>query len=191
MKINKVRFSYLFILCLSLITTLHHRKPTYNSFLQQTDLSYIDTPDINYANGPCKQANCEKCISENICQCPAGFAQDPDIKVAAEVKSCQYKQRHQALFFVLELIFFFGVGHFYAGRILYGVLKLLTLILLIVIDITIKRLVLKQFSAKQSFNIAMYGLYFAFLAWQLIDIICIGVNYFKDGKGIPLKTFSS
>lgn len=188
MKRIRLVYIHVLILCLSLIQTIHHRRPNYHSYLQQSDLSYIDTPDINYANGPCKQTNCEKCLSENICQCPAGYAQDPDIPVSVEVKSCQYKQRYQAIFFALELIFFFGAGHFYAGRIIYGVVKLVVFLLLIIIDISIKRLVLKQFSQKQNFNIAMYAMYFAFLAWQLVDIICIGINYFKDGKGIPLRT---
>jgi hypothetical protein len=112
------------------------------------------------------------------------------VEVSKDKKSCQYKQKHQALFFGLELIFPFGIGHFYAKRILYGVLKMLVVVFVVVLDFLMKRM-LKTFKAKQSFSIGIYMLYFGLLVWQMADIICIGINHFKDGKGFKLMTLGN
>ena len=36
----------------------------------------------------------------------------------------------------------------------------------------------------------MYAVYFALFAWEMVDIVCIGINYFKDGKGFELRTMN-
>lgn len=146
-----------------------------------------DEEDVYYAEGVCSLSNCDNCVTTQKCKCPSGYAQNPKVEVTPDKKSCQYKLKKQSVFFILELIFPFGAGHFYAGRILHGCLKICILLIIVCSDFIVKR-VLKAFQSKQNFNIGMYAAYFAFLAWQMVDIICIGINYFKDGKGLKLKT---
>ena len=201
----------LFII-LTIISIVHHSncalkstskklKPSSLSSSHTTDPFFIqsdkndpydiyDKKEYNYAIGPCSHSNCDNCITSKKCQCPTGYAQDPKVEVSKDKKSCQYKQKHQALFFGLELIFPFGVGHFYAKRILYGVLKMLVVVFVVVLDFLMKRM-LKTFKAKQNFSIVIYMLYFGLLVWQMADIICIGINHFKDGKGFKLMTLGN
>ena len=90
-------------------------------------------------------------------------------------------------FFLLELILPFGIGHFYAKRIFYGISKCCTFFFIILIDFIIKKS-LKSYKAKFTFNIFMYVLYFGYIGWEISDIVLIGINYFKDGKGIKFTT---
>ncbi len=148
------------------------------------DISNEDV--VYYANGPCNAGNCDKCVTATRCQCPNGYAQDPDKEVSAKEKSCQYKRKKQWAFFLLEMIFPFGIGHFYAKRIVYGIIKMIVFILILVSDFIVKHLLIKQFKSKQNFNNAMIGLYFGYITWHLIDLIMIGINEFQDGKKIDL-----
>ena len=149
--------------------------------------SIKDTSNIYYAKGKCEISNCDNCVSKNICQCPYGYAHDPKKKVTNTEKSCQYKLKKQTIFFLLELLFPFGPGHFYAGRTIYGIVKISVFAGIILLDIIIKR-ILKTFESKQRFNIVSYILYFAYIAWILVDLICIGINHWKDGKGFEVLT---
>ena len=185
---------FLFILLLSSeINSLKiktNSKYYHTSFLQS---SKSDPYDINkssityYANGPCSAKNCDKCISTIVCQCPNGYAQDPKKTVNENEKSCSYKMKKQWAFFLFELIFPFGFGHFYAKRFLFGFCKLFALIFVVCADILVKKRI-KNFKAKQNFNVGMYVLYFGYLVWHITDIVLIGINYWKDGKGIALST---
>lgn len=145
-----------------------------------------DTNEVYYADGKCNINNCENCISATKCQCPNGYAQDPKKEVKENELSCTYKRKKQYVFFLLELFLPIGIGHFYAGRIINGIVKLLVMAAIIALDIILKNKILKGFKTKQRFSIVSYILYFGILAWICIDIVCIGVNHYKDGKGISL-----
>ena len=193
MSSTYIYISLLLILSSHQLPMKSHSLKSSSSFLQtkQNDpYNIYDHPDIYYAEGPCTISNCDNCITSNKCQCPSGYAQNPDEKVSPDVKSCQYKQKYQTVFFILELLLPFGAGHFYAGRILNGILKLAIVIIAICADVIVKK-ILKTFSSEQNFNIAMYAIYFCLLAWQMVDIVCIGINAYKDGKGISIHTMAS
>ena len=199
-------FTFLLFIILSLISHSHsalkkqnhnHLKPTKRNidpFFIQSDnndpYDIYDKTEYNYAIGPCSHSNCDNCITSQKCQCPIGYAQDPKKEVTKDNKSCQYKQKHQAWFFGLELIFPFGIGHFYAKRVLYGICKLVIVVFVVCLDFLMKRM-LKEFKTKQNFSIGIYMLYFGLLVWQMADIICIGINHFKDGKGFKLMTLGN
>ena len=199
-------FTFLLFIILSLISHSHcalkkqnhnHLKSTKRNidpFFIQSDKNdpydIYDKTEYNYAIGPCSHSNCDNCITSQKCQCPLGYAQDPKKEVTKDKKSCQYKQKHQAWFFGLELIFPFGIGHFYAKRVLYGICKLIIVVCVVCFDFLMKRM-LKSFKSKQNFSIGIYMLYFGLLVWQMADIICIGINHFKDGKGFKLMTLGN
>jgi hypothetical protein len=142
-----------------------------------------------FAYGECTSSNCDSCISSIVCKCPLGYAQKKNVEVNINQKSCQYKLKKQWIFFLLELFFPFGIGHFYAKRILYGIIKLLFLIIIISCDIFVKRLI-KGFKEIQNFNIGMYLVYSSYIFWQLVDIVLIGINQFTDGNGMDFATLN-
>ena len=140
-----------------------------------------------YALGKCTKNNCEKCITSNRCQCPNGYAQDPRKSVSEHEKSCQYKRKNQWIYFLLEFIFPFGIGHFYANRILNGLIKLFLLAIIITLDFVFKN-VIKDFKTKTNFNIFIIIAYILYTIGHIFEIIMIGINKYEDGNNIILTT---
>ena len=143
-----------------------------------------------YAYGTCSKSNCDNCINLIVCQCPLGYAQKKNQEVTKDKKSCQYKLKKQWIFFLLELLLSFGIKNFYAKILLYCIVKLLSLIIIITYDIIAKKFI-KGFKEVQNINIGMYALYIAYIFWQVVDIVLIGINEFKDGNGMDFATISS
>ena len=166
-------------------------KNTANTIITFKDKkSSYDTDDqelIYYAKGKCTSTNCNKCESEDLCQCPNGYAQDPSILVTDDVKSCQYKRKKQYIFFLLELLLPFGVGHLYACQYLIMGIKLITCIIIFLLDFFLKRKI-RNFRTKQQFHIFILVLFFMYLIGHLVDIILIGINQYKDGNQIAFTT---
>ena len=109
-----------------------------------------DNPEFlySYANKiKCTMAACQPpnfCIDNSTCKCGEGFANFfptplPDGGAFFNVQNfnqtqresninapyCSYRQKNQFMAFLLEFLFPFGVGHFYAGRVTFGGYKLL------------------------------------------------------------------
>lgn len=154
---------------------------------EQIIMEIKDPKNIFYATGKCNLSNCANCVSQNVCQCPYGYAHDPNKKVVDNEQSCQYKLKKQTLFFFLEMIFPIGIGHFYVRRLIHGIVKICLAVGIVALDFIIKR-ILKTYKSKQSFNIFIYILYFAYVLFVLVDLICIGINYYHDGKGFVILT---
>ena len=186
-------FKSFFLLFFTYNFALISTKKLKNSPLQSKDSNNVlsanktDAEVIYYALGNCTVNNCDNCLTEKICKCPEGYAQDPYVAITNDTKSCQYKMKQQWAFFLLELIFFFGAGHFYGGRWKYGLIKFCTLLLIIIIDFSVKGNA-DSYKFKKKFNSIILTCYILFLFWQTTDIVLIGINYFDDGKGIKFDT---
>ena len=81
-------------------------------------------------NELCSYSNCNprtgNCIDKNICQCSIGYADISFItQQPADRLYCTYQQKNQLTAFLLEFVFGIGIGHFYAGRVINGLLKFL------------------------------------------------------------------
>jgi hypothetical protein len=190
MKFHKLIFSYIiFQFLITNITSAKLKLRAGEKIKASNNDPYNinDITEIYYAQGKCTKNNCDNCINSTFCQCPYGYAQDPKKEVSNDVKSCKYKMKKQWVFFLLELLLPFGIGHFYAKRIIYGICKLCTFVFIILFDFIVKKS-LNSYKAKFTFNIFMYVLYFGYIGWEISDIILIGINYFKDGKGIKFTT---
>jgi hypothetical protein len=165
--------------------------------LKNSTFTFTTGESNYYAYGPCSKANCDlpygTCSNENTCICQMGYAQSPNRNVTSNEPSCDYKLKSQACFFLLEVIFWVGIGHFYTGRILYGLLKLIFISVVILLDCLFKYKFYKKFVHKtqKKLNVILYFLYFTILLWQTLDIILIGLNRFKDGKGFNIRTWDS
>lgn len=144
----------------------------------------------------CDENNCQNpygtCMNNNTCACNPGYTQDYSTAIGKNNPICSYEMKKQAYFLLLEMIFWIGGGHFYAGRYLYGGLKAGYIIFIIILDcltkIPLKR---RTSSFQRCWYIFMYFLYFGMLAWQLFDVIMIGLNNFKDGNNMYIYTWDT
>ena len=95
--------------------------------------------------------------------------------------------------FLLELIFGFGIGHFYLGNYIFAVGKLLINVGLIIIggftlfifcsaDDNDEKYYNKNFIYHPSINVVM-GIIILLLAFQFVDICIFGIGYHTDGYG--------
>ena len=201
MKNNNNHFLFLFFIFIISFSSSSENKSSFlksksklkskinNKSIEQIDDIYDISGQVvtYYALGKCTQNNCEKCIASNKCQCPNGYAQDPRKVVTDNEKSCQYKRKIQWIYFLLEFIFPFGIGHFYANRILNGLIKMLSLFIIITLDCVMKN-VLNNFKAKTNFNIFIIITYIFYTIGHIFDIIMIGINKYEDGNNIMLTT---
>ncbi len=134
------------------------------------------------------------CESPTVCKCGEGFA---NYDYPSQPKSnvyCQYEQKKQIIAFLLEFFVSLGVGHFYAGRVLFGAFKLLILLgpIIVIILTCFCGITLKpDESASNCISImtVIFACVFccASLIWQMVDIILFGINSYKDGNGVPLE----
>ena len=120
---------------------------------------------------------------DNICFCHPGYVTiySKDIETR-----CDYKQKQQIVFLVLEFLISFGVGHFYAGRFYFGLVKLAFDILIFSVYCCCHALKNTEAALSKEAKIRIL-LMFLFTTWQVVDAIGIGMNYYKDGNGIALN----
>lgn len=127
------------------------------------------------------------CTFDSRCVCPYGFTTNPN---SSEGQECCYEQKKQMLAFFLEFMLFFGAGHFYIGRNVIGISKLVTLILLIIINLAIMPQLIYKRKIKRTCQIfqGIFCVLFAlvFLVWQLVDIYFFAKNAYTDENNIEL-----
>ena len=108
--------------------------------------------------------------------------------------------------FFLELFLTCGIGHLYAGRIVPGIIKFIFALLFCVIYCALKYYLHSDektdiFSAANDnpdsdsadtekylgflFCVICCGLFF----WQIVDLVILGLNNYKDGNGVPMMAF--
>lgn len=140
------------------------------------------------------------------CICDSGYS---NLKGSNEVKCC-YKQKEQYNAFVLELIPGFGAGHFYSGNYLLAWIKfgiIFALLVCVIVcfcllkGITRKKAIESKYinnnvnevigmSTKEMIlnGIIIMCLFF-YLAWQVIDAILYGLNFYNDENNVKLNTW--
>lgn len=140
------------------------------------------------------------------CICDSGYS---NLKGNDEVKCC-YRQKEQYNAFVLELIPGFGVGHLYSGNYLLGWIKFgigLSLVICMIVCFCILKDVTRKKERENKYNnntvnevigtstkemilngIIIMCLFF-YLAWQIIDAILYGLNFYIDENNVELNTW--
>lgn len=137
-------------------------------------------------SGECDASTCEfgKCKDKNTCICDNGYGQ---LQSDTSAKMCSYKLKEQLVAFLLETFLIIGIGHFYCSRIVFGILKLLFLLIVLLLDFILKKLTVKSSVNKQNLsNGISYILYFAFIGFHIYDIVMFGASRYADGNGMPL-----
>lgn len=137
--------------------------------------------ECNFDNCPLGKGTC----FENSCVCNIGFT-----TTSTDFTSCNYEQKDHTIAFFLEFFFPLGTGHFYAERILFGVIKLFLATLLCLFwcgDICNLRI---RFTLNSKWDKIHMGCvlvnFLAFTIMHLVDLAGFGFNIYKDGNGIDL-----
>jgi hypothetical protein len=146
-------------------------------------------------NIKCDNKNCQApygvCADASTCRCLNGYANFVEAGKTFPGSYCNYEQKKQLVAFLLEMFVGMGVGHFYSGRVLFGVFKLLVLLGPLVLGI----LMCCSSIVKSSDTSSLMGLVVMIgscacictaVVWQLVDLIMFGINNYKDGNAVPL-----
>jgi hypothetical protein len=114
-----------------------------------------------------------------------------NISTLIEQESAETK-KSQLTAFLLEFFLPIGAGHFYCGRIINGIIKLIFVLAVVLSDFIIKYvfIVKSSMNTKQVVNYIIYALYFLIIFWQLVDCLMFGLNKYNDGNGKALITMN-
>lgn len=148
----------------------------------------------------CNKENClyGRCIDEGTCVCLQGYAtnlnkqqQNYHLEKNQDKTFCNYKLKEQIVAFLLETLLVLGFGHIYAGRLIFGIVKMICIILFIGVDCIIKNSINeKSLKAKNLYYSLSLAIYFILILFQLFDIVMLGLNKYTDGNGMPLYFYS-
>ena len=168
-------------------TQLHQVYTNKTNYVIANYTNYGANP-IYKAYGVCNSDTCVNgvCFNNSTCICKPGYAQLPD----SGANLCDYKLYSQLTAFFLELFLIFGFGHLYIGRILNFVLKLVIILTIISLDFLFKYFIKSDgYHSKKAIYISSYIFYAAIVAWQVLDVVLFGLNYFKDENDMPLWVY--
>jgi TM2 domain-containing membrane protein YozV len=153
-------------------------------------------------NITCTEKNCflpyGVCTNSATCQCTlkyASYQKTTDNTTSDEIQKtyCTYKRKEQLTAFLLEMFLPLGAGHFYSGRILSGILKLILFLAPIVVFIffCVGVSISKTDDEATCVGICTIfsncALFCAVITWQMADIVLYAINLYDDGNGVPLK----
>lgn len=171
---------------LSLIALSNQTKISKNIAVETGMCFYSKCGNSFCANHP--QGNC---ISENqteSCVCSKGYS----TSLTKDLYYCCYKQKSFMTAFYLELFLSFGIGHFYVGNLLSGIVKLLSYVIIIGSAIVIVIIERRRKELIVSFHfhtmkIAVFLLLgFIYVGWQMVDCVLFTLGGYTDGNGVDL-----
>ena len=151
-----------------IITVRHH-----NTNEEYTKITKKILPDSELCNEQNCPSNRGTCSSENFCYCFDGYISTYETQI-----QCDYEQKDRVLYFLLEFILSFGIGHLYAGKYFYGIIKMICYG-------AIFGIYFFKFHTKKGIDAARirFFLGFNYFMWQLIDGLCIFRGVYTDGNG--------
>ena len=184
-----MKFAYFVILICNirfLNTRLLQTKPKTNNDFQTEKVEIICTSD----NCPENKGTCID--DKTICRCNEGFIdvikfnknKNNEIENINEIY-CNYHLKSSLTYFLIELFFPIGFGHFYSKNYIFGFFKLLLSISLCILSCTI--IVKKEKKRlKLFFVIISLSSTVGWFIWHITDLIKIMKKEYNDGLGFPL-----
>ncbi len=164
---------------------LNDTNSKYSSLMPQED----NIPKINCYDVPCPE-NRGICNLLNRCICFKEFYSMLDYDTYGRFQ-CNYERKSQMIAFFLEFIISFGLGHYYLGNILIGMIKTIFCSISVTAFLIMPYLTIK----KRHKKLRMFTPYvqllitLSFCIWQIIDSILFGINFYKDGNGVLPKSW--
>jgi hypothetical protein len=146
----------------------------------------------------CNSDSCEApnyCLNNKVCKCTGDFITYNLNKENINI-FCNYKKKRQLTAILLEIIIPIGFGHFYSGRVLCGLLKLLifSILSLYAFKVLYSGLpniaVLKTASFEQiSHYLLAIMIILGIVIWHFFDLYMFFTNKYYDGNGVTLVAF--
>jgi TM2 domain-containing membrane protein YozV len=144
-------------------------------------------------NIKCNNQNCNVpfavCTDTTTCSCLSAYANFVPADNPNTGLYCNYLRYKQLVAFLLEFFLSFGIGHFYCGRIVFGVIKLLCTLVPFMLGIVMFCSSISKESDCCGLALSIFTCLFlcAIAIWQIVDLIMFGLNSYADGNGVPLK----
>ena len=139
----------------------------------------------NSSSFECSDTTCPheqgECI-ENICLCAPGYTTYYPKGVIIKDKLCNYAYRYKYYAIWFEMLFPFGIGHFYACRYLHGFLKFILFWFLAFFKSVFKKKI-RGYPELLKISIILLWI-FGFL--YCADFFGFTFDYYLDGNKIPL-----
>ena len=161
----------LFFYSIEFITSLrrHNTNKNYTQIIKKIKPNY---ELCNEDNCPTNRGTCS---GENYCFCFEGFLSTFETSFF-----CDYEQKDRVIYFILEFVLGFGLGHYYVENYIYGTFKFITYILIF-------GFYFGKFVRKKGIDAARIRLFLwlIFTLWQMADAICIARGIYNDGYGKP------
>ena len=188
-NLNKNKQNFISNQPVSVVKTL----PTHE---EERNSKFYRINNIQCSNTTCRSPNA-RCEDASTCMCLEGWANfNKEQKGNPLGLFCQYEQKGQITAFLLEFFLCFGVGHFYTGRIIHGVIKLIVLISGLVLAFIFKKSNSEieedsklNFSFFKGVGLIVTFIFISYAFFHLVDIILYASNKLSDGNGVPLKAW--
>ena len=143
----------------------------------------LDQSNCNYITCPTLQGYCKA----DKCVCFEGYL---NFSTDGEKKYCNYKQKSAITALLLETFGLIGFGHFYAGRVFSGFLKIVCFYVIICYGTQF----VIQFMKENTYSDIAYYIKIIIsvvcigtpLVWHFIDLYNWASNNYLDGNGMPL-----
>ena len=141
-------------------------------------IGFVSSFECNNITCPEEQGQC----IENICFCAPGYTTffPKNQKNKEELCNYPYKYKYYAIWF--EMIFPFGMGHFYACRYFHGATKFTLFWFLALSRSVFKKKIRGYPELLKIFTIILW----IFWIFYCADFFCFNFDYYLDGNKIPL-----
>ena len=132
----------------------------------------------------CSEKTCPKnrgeCI-ENLCLCAPDYTTFYRKGINENSELCNYPLKYKKYVIGFEMLFPFGVGHFYAGRYFNGLIKFVLFWFISLEKTLFKKKIRRNPELLKVSKIC----YWLFLLLYTIDFFCFTFSYYLDGNKLP------
>ena len=122
-----------------------------------------------------------ECI-ENICLCAPGYTTFYPKGEKNKNKLCNYAYKYKNYAIWFEMIFPFGIGHFYTCRYLHGLIKFILFWFLVFVKSIFKKKI-RRYPELLKISIILLWI---FIILYTADFFGYSFDYYKDGNKMPL-----
>jgi hypothetical protein len=167
---------------------------------QKTMLNLYDYQNRIIQHTICNADTCAKpnyCVSSKVCKCTGDYI-TYNIKNEQNIYAyCNYKRRRQLTALLVEIIIPIGFGHFYSGRMLCGLIKFMTYIIVGLYCLKVywsgyPKVFTdnKKSTFDEIINFMLATLFLSAISiWHLFDLYMFFSNKYYDGNGVSLVPF--
>ena len=132
----------------------------------------------------CSEQTCPKnrgeCI-ENLCLCAPDYTTFYPKGINNNSELCNYPLKYKKYAICFEMLFPFGIGHFYACRYFNGIIKFVLFWFLSIEKSLFKKKIRRNPELLKVAKIC----YWLFLLLYTVDFFCFTFNYYLDGNKFP------